>query len=275
MFRLFRKASLKILLFHSLFLNSAEVGKEFIDTPVKKAVTLENFRKFIDKSLKESYIFISPDELFKKNWKLGKYILITFDDGYYNNYHALEILREYNVPAIFFISTANVFEQKSFWWDVLFRERKRAGVSREKIAEERQDLKKKNHEEIEKYIISAFGAEALRPKNDIERPFTSDELRDFGRNKLVYFGNHTRHHTILTNYSHEDIRNEILGAEEDLRGIGVAPLKILAYPNGSVSNEVIGTAREIGIELGMTAREKNNKLPLNDKTKYILGRFSF
>src|SRR3989344_7769160 len=48
--------------------------------------------------------------------------LITFDDGYADNYkEALPILEQAGAEAIFFISTANIGTGKEFWWDNLER----------------------------------------------------------------------------------------------------------------------------------------------------------
>ena len=41
--------------------------------------------------------------------------MLTFDDGYYNNHLALPVLEEFDVPALFFISTNHVKQQKCFW----------------------------------------------------------------------------------------------------------------------------------------------------------------
>jgi peptidoglycan/xylan/chitin deacetylase (PgdA/CDA1 family) len=47
-------------------------------------------------------------------------IIITFDDGYIDNYtNAMPLLEKYELPATFFISTLNIDKQKGFWWDEL------------------------------------------------------------------------------------------------------------------------------------------------------------
>ncbi|MEX1232921.1 MAG: polysaccharide deacetylase family protein [Planctomycetaceae bacterium] len=56
-----------------------------------------------------------PD-LFKR--KSGRYVMITFDDGYRDNYElAYPILRSYNVPAQFFLATGFLDQPKVSWWD--------------------------------------------------------------------------------------------------------------------------------------------------------------
>jgi peptidoglycan/xylan/chitin deacetylase (PgdA/CDA1 family) len=51
-----------------------------------------------------------------------KSFLITFDDGYADNYiEALPILERQGVQAIFFVSTSHIDTKKEFWWDNLER----------------------------------------------------------------------------------------------------------------------------------------------------------
>ncbi|QDU52387.1 polysaccharide deacetylase family protein [Gimesia panareensis] len=48
----------------------------------------------------------------------GRYVLITFDDGYRDNYEwAFPLLRAYNSPATFFLTTGFLDDRKMAWWD--------------------------------------------------------------------------------------------------------------------------------------------------------------
>lgn len=47
-------------------------------------------------------------------------IVLTFDDGYIDNFvHAKPLLEKYKVPATFFIATQHTESQAPFWWDEL------------------------------------------------------------------------------------------------------------------------------------------------------------
>lgn len=53
-------------------------------------------------------------------WKerRGRYVLVTFDDGYIDNYEwAFPILKSYNSAATFFLTTGFLDERKVAWWD--------------------------------------------------------------------------------------------------------------------------------------------------------------
>jgi D-aspartate ligase len=76
--------------------------------------------------IKKNFTILSEDDLLKhveNRVKLPSdknYAMITFDDGYSDNYHvALPILKELNVPAIFFVPTKILVERKVGWWDLI------------------------------------------------------------------------------------------------------------------------------------------------------------
>ena len=72
--------------------------------------------------LKKHYEVISGKEL--DSWlagrsKLKKAVLITFDDGYEDNYtNALPILEKYECPAVFFVPTGYVGTNRDFEFDI-------------------------------------------------------------------------------------------------------------------------------------------------------------
>ena len=59
-------------------------------------------------------------ENMQKNRVKKNSIAITFDDGYADNFAiAKPLLEKYNLPATFFITTANIGKKAEFWWDEL------------------------------------------------------------------------------------------------------------------------------------------------------------
>jgi len=48
----------------------------------------------------------------------GRYVMVTFDDGYRDNYDlAFPILKRHNIPGTFFITTGFIDDQPLAWWD--------------------------------------------------------------------------------------------------------------------------------------------------------------
>jgi peptidoglycan/xylan/chitin deacetylase (PgdA/CDA1 family) len=51
-------------------------------------------------------------------YRRGRFVMVTFDDGYLDNYsNAFPILKSYGVPATFFISTGFIDSPAVPWWD--------------------------------------------------------------------------------------------------------------------------------------------------------------
>ncbi len=257
------KSSLSTFLFHGLFRDEKERSPNLVDP--QPWITVEQFHQFVEYYIDHGYIFVSPDDVLSGLKDHNSYIMITFDDGYYNNVHALPVLQKYDIPAIFFISTNHVIYNKGFWWDVLYRERKKAGGSTKEIVREQNELKTKTAEAIEAYLQLTFGERSLEPHGDIDRPFTPHELQEFSRENNVFLGNHTSDHAILTNYCSDAIKAQICSAQDTLSSItGRTPLAI-SYPNGNYSDRIIKISREAGIELGIAIGCRKNYLPFTDK----------
>lgn len=274
-FRSFQeKPSLMMFVFHGLFRDKKEIDFNFVHP--QQGITIEYFKRFIEYFLDNNYLFVSPGDILEGLNNDKKYTAITFDDGYYNNIYALPVLKEYKVPAVFFISTNNIKYNKCFWWDVLYRERIKLGVSEKDITRESEWLKSKTNEGIEKYLMNQFGKEVFYPIGDIDRPFSPSELKDFSKEKYVFLGNHTCDHAILTNYSLKEISSQILGAQQAIYDMtGVIPISI-SYPNGNYSKEIVNISKANALRIGVTSVPGKNYLPIDFKsnTFMCLRRFT-
>lgn len=266
--------SLITILFHGLFNSKDEIALNH--AMPQQAITTDIFRQFIEYYLAHDYKFISPPEILNGLSPDKKYILITFDDGYYNNQLALPILNEYQVPAVFFISIGHVLQSKCFWWDIIYRERLKRNNTLETIEEEILSLKEMKNQEIEHYILKNFGDNAFTPISNIDRPFTPEELHQFAKNKYVFLGNHTTNHAILTNYSLTEIKNEIMSSQQMMLDVTGSEPEIIAYPNGNFSPDMIPVLKECGLKLGVTVSSGKNLLPINIDTDdaFLLNRFT-
>jgi peptidoglycan/xylan/chitin deacetylase (PgdA/CDA1 family) len=258
--------SLITLLFHSLYRNRDETANQNITT--------DDFRRFIGHVLDSGFTPVSPAQVDAGLGAGGKYVMITFDDGYFNNTLALDVLERFHAPATFFISSDHVQRNKGFWWDAMNRELENAGMGERARRAEIDRVKAWSGSRIEEHLLDSFGPGTLDPRSDLDRPFTPAELRDFARSKWVHLGNHTCDHAILTNCSVDEIARQIQGCQEALADmVGYAPLAI-AYPNGDYSEQAVAAARRSGLRIGVTVRPFSNRLPLDDdKSRMTLGRF--
>lgn len=274
--KLFRERnSLLIFMFHVVFENEKEMDLN-VAAPQQK-MTLGNYRQFIEFYLTRGYRFVSPEEILRGLDPSKKHLLLTFDDGYFNNWRLLPLMREYKVPALFFIASNFVKYQKGFWWDILYRERKKQGASEKSIDHENKLLQTRTYPAVEDYLKKAFGEKALSPVSDLDRPFSPQELRAFSREAFVFLGNHTKDHAVLTCYEDQEVRSQIVDAQNDIHEItGQYPLAF-SYPNGNYSDSIVQIVKEAGLKLGITCHFGKNffSAGLDPSQKLRLKRFCF
>lgn len=263
----------------TLALHSLCVYKSQLDDPAlapHQNVWIEDFRMLVETMLESGYTAVSPAQVDAGLAPDGRYMMITFDDGYFNNVLALDVLEEFEVPATFFIASNHVLQQKAFWWDALNREMTRARASRHARKVEVARLKALPAAQIEAYFRQHFGPAALRPHDDRDRPFTRAELRDFARHRWVHLGNHTADHAILTRCEPREMARQITSCQQALGEIAGTPPIAIAYPNGNHSAAVVEAALAAGLRIGLTVHPARNALPLRAPQRLMrLGRFYF
>jgi peptidoglycan/xylan/chitin deacetylase (PgdA/CDA1 family) len=257
-------------LFHGLFDDDREIASHQLDA--QQGITLEHMRCFIEEFLDAGYHFISPEQGDQGLTSEGRYACITFDDGYANNLRMLPLLKEYDIPATFYITTGNVEQQECFWWDVVYRERFRRGAQKSEISREQKMLKGEHYLDIITYLTEKFGDNCLHPWSDTDRPMTIAELKEFASHPQVYIGNHTRNHYLLDRYTATEVLEQIQLAQNDIsEWTGHSPASI-AYPNGSFSKQTMDAARDSGLKCGLTLVKNKSHPPLTGN--YQMGRFT-
>lgn len=254
------EGSLLCFLFHGLFESGEELRSGVLDP--QQGITVEMFRAFLGHFHEQGYGFVSPRQILEGLQPGGRHILLTFDDGYFNNVRALPMMEEFNAPAVFFVSSDHVREGKAFWWDAAFRQGRKHRKTEKEIRLTVAGYKRLKTEEVESDLKKKFGKDALRPVGDLDRPFTPGELREFAGHRLVSVGNHTKNHAILTNYGLAEVREQIQGGQDALQQMTEKTPEMISYPNGNSSPQIEQAAREAGLQLGVLVRRGKNRLPL-------------
>ena len=245
-----------ILYFHKIFKDIKE--RDSVDVDPQQSTTVEDFEIVVKYFIDNGYTFIKPEDLLIGLNPKGKHILITFDDGYYNNSFVLPILEKYKVPALFFITVNNVLNNRTFWWDIVYRLKER-GVSNKEINRIKNICKSKTPNEIDLYLKNEIEIVNFEPINKYERSFTSEELLEFSMNEFVTIGNHTMDHAILTNCTAKEIEYQVGSAQEALAKLVNYTPKFISYPNGNFNSKVIKICNDIGLNAGFsTIRGKNS-----------------
>jgi peptidoglycan/xylan/chitin deacetylase (PgdA/CDA1 family) len=158
------------------------------DDPHQLSVSIRNFESQI-KYLNENFNIISLPKLISNiNNKIisNNDIVITFDDGYYDNFqNALPILRKFNAPATIFITAGNIDKESPFYWD-----------KRTKKDNQGRALTTKELVELSRSELITIGAHTmthpvLTEKNDKEIKWEINESKKIIENiinkKIYYF----------------------------------------------------------------------------------------
>ena len=268
-----RRGALVTLFFHNVFADEREVALDLAYP--QQRTTVEDLRRVIEYYQLAGYRFVSQDEVLRGLDPAGRFVLLTFDDGYFNNRRALPLMEKYNAPALFFVPGEMVRTGKSYWWDVLWRERRKQGCSVNAAMAEVWDRVGGRAEEIEAEVMKKTGAE-LRAAGEVDRLFTAAELAKFAAHPLVSIGNHGCSHECLTAYSRGEALEIVTRAQKQLAEItGKVPAAI-AYPYGLLSRETVEVSREAGLKLGFVteARKFYANQSADAGALMHMGRFS-
>jgi len=261
-----------VLTLHHVFESEAESRSGLVDP--MQGTTLADLRFLLEYFESAGYRLIAPTEI-ERALAGGKSLLLTFDDGYADNLRAQPLLEAIGVPALVFVSTGHVLEQKCFWWDVLYRERVRQGTPMDAILKEQERLRALPYPELEPYLRQTFGEAALRPRGEIDRPMTAAELADLSRRPNWFVGNHTHDHAILTNCTDEQVRDQILRCQTILGELTGQQPACVSYPGGYFSNSILEIVQQCELTFGFTMIPRKN-LPAFDgdaSPVLALGRF--
>jgi peptidoglycan/xylan/chitin deacetylase (PgdA/CDA1 family) len=220
------------------------------------------------------YKFISPADLEKPLQATDKRVLLTFDDGYANNLRALPVMRQFNVPATFFVTSGNIASGEPFWWDVLYRERLARGTAKSQIVTERQRFKGLNNQEIKANLRSLFGDDVFTARSNADRPMSVAELKQLASDPLVSIGNHTVDHELLTKIPLPDARRQIEQCQEMLLDWTGKTPSIIAYPNGIHNAQVVAEAEAAGLSIAVASLPGKVGLPLSPNHRMRLPRYA-
>lgn len=262
-------------IFHNMFTQKSEIALN--ETHPIQWHTVDQFKLFIEHFLERGYGFVSPRDIIDNTIIKQKNILITFDDGYFSSLHALSVLEKYKVPAVYFITTNNIIENRLFWWDVLYRNRRRNGASDHEIFNEERQLHKMRHEDIMNRLRGEFGEAAFHETNDLNRPMSPQELETLSQHDLVTLGNHAADHKHFYWCTDDEIKYQIETAQKAIWEITGKTPDIISYPHGDYDKRISDISRKCGLSLGITTEKGIHNLPIaiDSKDSMGIGRFCF
>lgn len=201
-------------------------------------------------------------------------VVITFDDGYADNYQAANILRPLGIPAAFYVTVDCVDRQRLPWpsqlryvfltskkkswsgvdgsvWPLTSAEQRTQAFL--KCVEHCCRLSGKAQDEFVKSIEQQLDTEPARSPH---RPMmTWDELRGLVRGGHIV-GSHTMTHPNMAYIAENDARAELFEAKRRLEEELAVPIVHFAYPCPALQphwgNRTVRASREIGYQTAVT-----------------------
>ena len=181
-------------------------------------------------------------------------VLITFDDGYIDNYqNAFPVLRKHGVQGVFFLPTAFIGTNRLPWWDTIAYVVKHARNTRFRLdypESQPFDLEAEGVAGCVMRILKSYKQPSMqdhgrflegleracgscRPEESAERCFLNwDEAREM-QSAGMAFGSHTHTHEILSKLSPARQLEELTVSREILEGMLEREIDTLAYPVGA------------------------------------------
>ena len=243
----------KITNSQTIILNYHRIGPmtdKWINNPLHQKIFGEQM-----KYLSENYEIISLNDLSEMIIRGNipkKAVVITFDDGYKDNYEfAFPVLKKYNIPATIFLATGPIEQRKIFWWDkvnyalyhtdvesidlmdigtyqlISDEDKIKSGFD---IVEKLKRIRNDKKESIIKDLIDLTHVN-IPDKLGKQHILSWNEIKKMDKNGID-FGAHTVNHPILTNVTLDEAKWEINSSKNFIEEILERKINSFAYPNG-------------------------------------------
>jgi len=224
--------------------------------------------------LKKHFDVIGPPEIAEAlRRRRGRYVLLTFDDGYRDNYEiALPILTTHGVTGTFFVCTAFVDEGLVPWWDEIawmVRTSRRPGIcggpwlaaplgfdepNRERAVQTLLDsyrlLPWERTQSFLTFLAEETGSGRCVPCAE-GSPWMTWEMLRVLRDAGMIVGGHAAHHRVLAHLPKNEQEQEICLCGRRLEAELGTPMRYFSYPEGhprAFNGVTRGLLKEYGLE---------------------------
>ena len=251
--RLFHKMknpnSISIVTYHGIYDKSSKVADYCF-------VHENEFEEQI-KYLSENFHIVNLEDAFDaKLTNIKPKAVITFDDGFYNNFSiAYPILKKYNAKATIYLATniirshetvwfcnliyvLNKTSQNTFRWNNIdFDLTSLAGISKTSNMIQAMLKELQPHDilsEMKKISSNlGFNKDIVHCKDSPFFMLDDNALKEMYKSGLIDYGAHTHNHTILSKLKATDAHNEIETSIKEIESITQKKCTHFAYPNGT------------------------------------------
>jgi len=253
------------------------------------------------KYLSKNFNFITIRDFLKilnNEIYIEKALLLTFDDGYKDNYtDAFPILKKYSAPAIIFLTT-DFIDGKMWMWQDIYRfivntvQKKNANITIDGInlsfdfssyegkMKARRNIdfhcnKMIRSERLSFLHLLANNLQLTIPNLPTEEyaPLSWTQVRELAKGGID-FGAHSQSHERLSKLNVNDCYNEIIRSKKKIEMELNKEINAFSYPNGlkeDFTDEIKKMVSKSGFSCAFTMIEGMNSM---NSDKYELARFS-
>src|SRR6266568_185582 len=229
----------------------------------------------LEEALKELY---TPPQDGKYRRDQRTLLVLTFDDGYRDNYmHAFALAQQFQVPITIFLIPGYVESGEYFWWLVSDQLVHHAQVDEVTIEGRTYGLRQPNERNLLTQAIDAharhsrsvaereaflatvrqaLAVPSSAPLEEAMQPLTWAQVCEMEKSGWVSFGAHTMHHPILANLSDPaEVHREVTECRTVLEQHLGHPIRTFAYPVGkpeNIGDHGLRSVRDAGYDWAVT-----------------------
>ncbi|MFZ5979896.1 MAG: polysaccharide deacetylase family protein [Candidatus Zixiibacteriota bacterium] len=222
-----------------------------------------------------------------------KAVVITFDDGWRDNYtFAYPVLKKYAIPATIFLTTDFIDRRDLFWFVEAALLLEEGNLTPEQLADILEPYQKNNDSPQSLRALDRTNIKALAGNSDrfleilktcdfemvkdILKQLTTvggvkadefmgerwmlswDEINDMDPS-LIAFGSHGRTHRIMTVTAPDLVREELAQSKKTIEEKTGRKVEYFAYPNGNFDDRVKSLVREAGYRAAIATSYADKK----------------
>ena len=228
---LIQRKRISILFYHNPSVNSFKAALEYLN----KYYNIISLRDFIE-------------NVRRCNPFAKKTLIITFDDGYKENYLLLDAIKSFQTPATIFICSEIFGTNRHYWWTHSFGNHSIYALK-----------KLSNQERIKIFEKYGFNINTNFP-NEERQSLNIKEFNEMKNSGLIDFQAHTMYHTILISCETKEANEEVHCSKKKLEETYNLDIFAIAYPNGDYSEREVEMVKNAGYKCALTLEPGTNRI---------------
>lgn len=236
--------------YHFTILYAHQVAENPVSYYPDNFIEVDEFRRQL-RWLKKRFNVISLSEAYERNAKnddLRNCLTLTFDDGFHSNYKLIApILTEEKLPAAFFINNETIDNQSFMWRTALLylqnmvspRQLHHA-LNHKTTTDKSIDLRKLSNlwamNEKKERLEKLWNGCNLPSMNEVLqqlKPYLTSQQIQAIHQAGFEIGGHTFSHPFCNQLNYNELKHEILNANQDLQKKLDLPIEHFSYPFGN------------------------------------------